>query len=117
LVESSFQLEVRNEERAAVIVLSGELDLASAPALEEELERATANGAKLIILDMRELRFIDSTGLSLLIKAHRQAEASGYQFAVVRGRRQVQRLLGLTGIEDRITVIDSPDELLATPGD
>ena len=115
-MESSFQLEVRSEDRAAVIVVSGELDLASAPTLEEELERCAANGAELLILDLRELQFIDSTGLGLLIKAHRQAESTGRKFAIVRGQSQVQRLLGLTGIEDRLTLINSPEELLGAPG-
>jgi anti-anti-sigma factor len=117
LVESSFQLQVRSEDRAAVIVVSGELDLASAPALEEELNRATTDGAELLIVDLRELEFIDSTGLGLLIKAHRRAEAAGQKFAIVRGQSQVQRLLGVTGIEQRLILVDSPEELLETTGD
>lgn len=112
MVESSFQLEVRSAHDAAVIAISGELDLASAPALEEELERSAANGADLVIVDLRELQFIDSTGLGLLIKAHRQAEASGRKFAIVRGQSQVQKLLGVTGIDQRLTLVDSPEELL-----
>jgi anti-sigma B factor antagonist len=93
VVESSFQVEVRSADRAAVIVVSGELDLASAPALEEELTRAVTNGADPVIVDLRELEFIDSTGLGLLIKANRKAEAAGRRFAIVRGQSQVQRLL------------------------
>jgi anti-anti-sigma factor len=111
-VERSFQLEVRREQRAAVISVSGELDLASAPELEQELQRAAADSAELVILDLRELQFIDSTGLGLLIKAHRQAESMGRKFAIVRGQSQVQRLLGLTGIDERLTLVDSPEELL-----
>lgn len=110
-MESSLQLEVRSADRAAVIAVGGELDLASAPALEQELERAATSGADLVIVDLRELQFIDSTGLGLLIKAHRQAEAAGRKFAVVRGGRQVQRLLDVTGIEQRLTLVDSPEEL------
>jgi anti-anti-sigma factor len=117
LVESSFQVQVRNADRGAVIVVSGELDLASAPTLEEELDRAAANGADLVIVDLRELEFIDSTGLGLLIKANRQAEEAGRRFAIVRGQSQVQRLLGVTGIEQRLTLVDSPEELLETAGD
>lgn len=117
VVESSFQVHVRSADRAAVIVVSGELDLASAPALEEELNRALTNGADLLIVDLRELEFIDSTGLGLLIKANRQAEAAGRRFAIVRGQSQVQRLLGVTGIEQRLTLVNSPEELLETAGD
>jgi anti-anti-sigma factor len=117
VVESSFQVQVRSADRAAVIVVSGELDLASAPALEEELNRAATNGADLLIVDLRELEFIDSTGLGLLIKANRQAEAAGRRFAIVRGQSQVQRLLGVTGIEQRLTLVNSPEELLEKAGD
>jgi anti-anti-sigma factor len=117
MVESSFQVEVRSADRAAVVVVSGELDLASAPALEEELHRALADAADLLIVDLRELEFIDSTGLGLLIKANRQAEAAGRRFAIVKGQSQVQRLLGVTGIEQRLTLVNSPEELLETAGD
>jgi anti-sigma B factor antagonist len=117
VVESSFQLQVRNADRAAVIVVGGELDLASAPALEEELNRAATTGADLVIVDLRELEFIDSTGLGLLIKANRHAEAAGRRFAIVRGQSQVQRLLGVTGIEQRLTLVNSPEELLEPAGD
>jgi anti-anti-sigma factor len=112
VVESSFRVDVRNRNRTALVVVSGELDVASGPTLEQELAKADASGAQLVILDLRSLDFIDSTGLSILIKAHQQAEASGRRFAVVRGRSQVQRLLGLTGLEERLTLVDSPEELL-----
>jgi anti-anti-sigma factor len=117
VVESSFHVQVQSADQAAVIVVSGELDLASAPALEEELDRAVTNGADLVIVDLRELEFIDSTGLGLLIKANRKAEEAGRRFAIVRGQSQVQRLLGVTGIEQRLTLVDSPEELLEKASD
>ncbi len=100
-----------------MIAVSGELDLASTPALEEGFARAEQSGATLLIVDLRALEFIDSTGLGTLIKAHHQAEAAGRGFAVVRGPSQVQRLLELTGLEERLTVVESPEELLQPSGD
>jgi anti-anti-sigma factor len=114
-VEPTFEVEAHTSTHAAVLVVSGELDLASSSALEEQLAQAEQAGVQLVIVDLRELEFIDSTGLSVLIKAHQQAEASGRRFAVVKGPSQVQRLLGLTGLEERLTLIDSPDQLLSTP--
>lgn len=116
-MESSFRVDVRSQNRTAVVAVSGELDVASGPALEQELAKAKASDAQLVILDLRDLEFIDSTGLSILIKAHQQAEESGRRFAVVRGRAQVQRLLGLTGLEERLTLVDSPEELLGIAED
>jgi anti-anti-sigma factor len=116
-VESGFRVDVRNENGTAILVVSGELDVASGPTLEQELASAEASNAQLVILDLRDLEFIDSTGLSIVIKAHQQAEASGRRFAVVRGSSQVQRLLGLTGVEERLTLVDSPEELLGVGGE
>jgi anti-anti-sigma factor len=111
-VQNNFQIETRSNGDAMLIAVGGELDLASSPALREELERAHSAGAELVILDLRELVFMDSTGLSVLVKAHQRAAESGRRFAVVRGGKQVERLLTLTGVAERLTVIDQPDELL-----
>jgi anti-sigma B factor antagonist len=111
-VQSHFKVEVLNEGRASVISVSGELDLASSAALEEELTRATESDAELVVLDLRELEFMDSTGLSTLVKAHQRAEGAGKQFGLVRGPQQVQRLLSLTGVEERLRFADTPGELI-----
>lgn len=93
-----------------VIGVTGELDLATSPGLEEELEKLAASGAELVVVDLRQLEFMDSTGLSVLVRAHQQATERGRRFAVVRGPQQVQRLLILTGVADRLTLVDSPEE-------
>jgi anti-sigma B factor antagonist len=112
-VQSNFTVEVRDGDRAVVVGVSGELDLASSPALEHELERGAADSAELVIVDLRELEFMDSTGLSVLVRAHQRATERGQRFGVVRGPQQVQRLLSLTGVAERLTLADSPDELLS----
>jgi anti-anti-sigma factor len=112
-VQSQFHVEVREEEEATVIALSGELDLASSPELEERLEQVFGSGAQVVILDLRELDFMDSTGLSVLVKAHQTAEAAGRQLCLVKGTPQVQRLLSLTGVADRLRLLDSPEEALS----
>ncbi len=111
-MQSHFRVEVLNEGRASVISVSGELDLASSAALEDELTRATESDAEQIVLDLRELEFMDSTGLSTLVKAHQRAEQAGKQFGLVRGPQQVQRLLSLTGVEERLRFADTPGELI-----
>jgi len=111
-VESNFGVEVRDGEQGIVIGVSGELDLASSPELERELERTTASGAELLIIDLRKLEFMDSTGLSVLVRAHQKATQSGKRLAIVKGPQQVQRLLSLTGVAERLTVVDAPEDLL-----
>jgi anti-anti-sigma factor len=111
-VQSHFRVETHDEERGTVLTVTGELDLASAPALEEELDKVLNGGPGVVVLDLRQLEFIDSTGLSVLVKAHQRAQEADCTFGLVRGGAQVQRLLSLTGLEDRLTVADSPEELL-----
>jgi anti-anti-sigma factor len=111
-VHSNFNVEVHDGTQAVVIGVSGELDLASSPALELELERGAAATAELVIVDLRDLEFMDSTGLSVLVRAHQRATENGQRFGIVKGPQQVQRLLTLTGVADRLTLADSPDELL-----
>jgi anti-anti-sigma factor len=110
IVPSQFRLDVRSEDSGTVIGIAGELDLASSPALEESLERVFASGAPVVILDLRELDFMDSTGLSVLIRAHQTALDADRTLCLVKGPPQVQRLLSLTGVEDRLTVIDTPED-------
>ena len=109
-MQSHFRLEVRSQGKATIIAVSGELDLASSPALQEELDRAS--DSDMLIIDLRELDFMDSTGLSVLVRAHQRAEEQGRRLAMVKGPQQVQRLLSLTGVADRLTVVDRPQELL-----
>ena len=97
---------VRTERRgdAAVVVPTGELDLATAPALEGALARAfEAAGDGNVVLDLRELEFIDSSGLRTLLTARRQAEDAGQQFSLVAGHRGLERTLEIAGVHKVFT--------------
>ena len=106
-----FAVDVRTENGAPLLAISGELDLASTPTLEQELERIRAQRPALIIIDLRELDFMDSTGLSILIRAHQQAQRNGHRLVIVNGSRQIRRLLALTGVADRLTINERPEDL------
>ena len=112
--QENFRVEVRSEGRAVVFALAGELDLASSPTLEQELDRVGDPDVGLLIIDLRELRFMDSTGLHALVKANKRATEAGRRFAVVKGGAQIQRLLDLTGVGELLIAADSPEELLRT---
>jgi len=111
-VQSNFNVERRDGESAVVIEVSGELDLASSPALEQELEQGAGSDAELLVVDLRRLEFMDSTGLSVLVRAHQRAAEAERRLVVVKGPPQVQRLLDLTGVADRLTLVDSPEDPL-----
>jgi anti-anti-sigma factor len=86
--------------------LEGELDLANAAELERELRRVEHTDALSIVLDLSGLEFIDSTGVRLLIEAEARSRADGDRLTLLRGPGQVQRILELTGILDRLPFAD-----------
>jgi anti-sigma B factor antagonist len=112
-VNSEFSVEERNEGSAWILAVSGELDLRTSPELEDRLDRVWASGAELLILDLRRIEFMDSTGLRVLLAAHQRAQETSRRFALVRGADQVERVLTLTGVRDLLTIVDAPEELLA----
>jgi anti-sigma B factor antagonist len=111
-MQSDFVVDSQITGRTVTLVLSGELDLMSSSILEEALERAYESNPELIVVDLRGLEFMDSTGLHRLLAGQQRAIGSGRRFGVVRGGEQVQRLFDLTGIADLLIMVDSPEELL-----
>jgi len=111
-VQTQFRVEVQERGAGTVISLSGELDLASSPALEEAIDRVFASETKVVVIDLRRLEFMDSTGLSIIVKAQQTAEDRDVQLNVVNGPAQVQRLLSLTGVADRVSLIEAPEDAL-----
>jgi anti-anti-sigma factor len=93
-------------ESGAVLVLTGELDVAATPAFEAAV--ASVASSDPLLVDLRGLEFIDSTGLGVLVKLHQQTDEQQHQFGLIRGTGQVERLLGLTGLADRIPVAEPP---------
>jgi anti-sigma B factor antagonist len=78
--------------------MSGEFDLAGRELLIEELERLDRNGSTLIV-DLRELDFIDSSGISALVEAKRRWRESGGRLELVCQPGSVQRALQMTGVD------------------
>jgi anti-sigma B factor antagonist len=109
---SHLQIDASAVDDVVVITLGGELDLASAAAFADAIDHATSSGAEVVIVDLRGLEFMDSTGIGVIVRAHQAAPQSGYRFAVVKGSPQVDRILSLTGLDEQITLLDAPEELL-----
>lgn len=83
-----------------VLALSGELDVVSAPALRQDLDEALAEPGAHVTLDLGELAFVDSAGVSVLIKAKQEAESSGRTLVLARPTEQVHRVFALVGLAD-----------------
>lgn len=110
-VPDHFRVEVRHASDRVVLALRGELDLASAPALQAEIEEAAGGGAPRIVLDLTDLEFIDSTGLRIMLAAHENARERGQELVLTQASEQVQRLLRITGVGEHLRIIDPSDEI------
>lgn len=93
-----------------MLTLHGELDVSSSPVLEDEFHRVEGPG--LLVVDLTQLEFLDSTGLGVLVKHHQHRRDAGSRLVLIEGGGQVRRLLELTGLVDQLSVVQSIDELL-----
>ncbi len=96
----------------ALISLTGELDLSGAGPLEEEIARLVeADDLARVVLDLRELEFMDSSGLRMVALAARRLSAGDRSLVLVRGREAVQRVFAITRMDEHLTFVDDPDEV------
>jgi anti-sigma B factor antagonist len=89
-----------------VIELSGELDLAGAPEVERELRRVEATDVDAIIVDLAALDFMDSSGIRLLVMAHRRSLWDSGRIVLRRPSAAVLRVLEIAGIAELLPIED-----------
>jgi anti-anti-sigma factor len=97
--------------RVAVVALEGELDLAGAAALEQELWKLESEPPAAIVLDLRAVEFMDSSGLRVIAVASRRAEDAGRRLALVPGSEQVMRVFDITRMRERLDFVSEPEEV------
>ena len=90
---------------ATWVHVAGALDIATAPRLAATLRESQAD-AQLVVLDLRELAFMDSSGVHAIVDASSDARQLGRRLLLLRGPANVQRLFALTGNADRVEVSD-----------
>ena len=106
------QLDLSTEQRegGAVVRLAGELDLAQADNFSQELARAEESEPDVLVVDLRGVTFMDSTGLRLLLAALRRAEPVGRRVVLVRGQEQVRELFRVARLDDVFELVDDPED-------
>lgn len=90
-----------------VIAFSGELDLANAGTAESALESSLEDGGSPVVIDMRELEFIDSTGIALLVSALNHNERGARVSFIPSDSPAVIRVLELTGLAERLPLAEA----------
>lgn len=81
------------------IALLGELDMATVPILNDQLIALESDGARAIMLDLRDLHFIDSSGLQAFVQAHTRSQQNGHRFLLVGASPIARRLIEMTQTE------------------
>jgi anti-anti-sigma factor len=89
-----------------VIALAGELDLAGADLFSDELQRVEATDVRRIVIDLRDLEFIDSTGIRIIYTADMRSRADSDRLVIRRGPDKVHRLFVMTDLADRLPFVD-----------
>jgi anti-anti-sigma factor len=104
-----------------VIAVRGELDLSTAPALEQPLEDALSDAEAPLMIDLTECEFIDSTGIAMIVRAWQRLDQGngnddGARLVICSRNDQVQRVLEISGLNLSIPIHASRDEAMAALG-
>jgi anti-anti-sigma factor len=90
---------------AAWVHVAGEVDLATSPQLLQALGEAQLD-ARLVVLDVREVTFVDSAGVHAILAAAVKARREGHRLMLVRGPAHVDHVLALTGASAQVSTLD-----------
>jgi len=108
LPPDEFSVEVVRHGGALIVAAHGEVDMATAG----ELRAACGAADAMLVLDLRAVGFMDTSGLNLVMECQRRADADGMGFAVVRGSALVMRIFEIAGLNHRLRFVDDPAEAL-----
>jgi anti-sigma B factor antagonist len=95
-----------------VISVAGEIDIYTAPRLQSELMAALNEGPARLIVDMSSVDFCDSTGINVLLGAHRHARDRGGELQLAGPGSATRKVLQVTGLESVFTVLDDPARVI-----
>ena len=107
-----FVVHSREVGAATVITVSGELDIHTAPDLTEVLSPASAAGQP-VIVDLTDVTFMDSSGLSVFVTALKRAREAGTTLVLVVSEPRVMRVFSITGIDTLIDIHATLDSALS----
>jgi anti-anti-sigma factor len=98
-----FRVDVEPERDSVRVAPVGELDLATVDKLRDEVVRLRESGFTRVVIDLRGVRFLDSTGLRLVLELDAAARESGQELLLIRGSDVVQRIFEVTQVAERLT--------------
>ncbi|HEX6754921.1 MAG TPA: STAS domain-containing protein [Mycobacteriales bacterium] len=101
----SFAVESSSEQSAVRVTVTGEVDMDTAPRMRHAVERAVAGGEGPVLVDLGEVTFMDSSGLSALVASHQVAAAHSVPFRLLRVPARVLNLIQITGLDAILVIV------------
>src|SRR5207253_8858745 len=101
-VTPEFSIHDVQQRARHTLVLAGDLEMTNAPILATVIARLCTDGASEIVLDLGELRFIDSTGLGSIVTGRAVCQEHGCEFGLTRGDRLIRHAIELTGLDEAV---------------
>jgi anti-anti-sigma factor len=106
VIQPGFEVRARVAGECAVVSFEGEFDFDVKERVRAALEGVCE--ARVVVVDLRGLTFMDTSGIHVLLEARDRCRASGRMLLVVRGTARVQRGLAVLGLEDELEFVDAP---------
>jgi anti-sigma B factor antagonist len=103
-----FDVEVERRENYAIVRPVGDLDLAVVDEVEAALRPLEIEFGE-VVIDLRAVEFLDSTGLRAILSADARSRSNGFNLRLINGSEQVQKVLALTGMDRRLPLIDASE--------
>lgn len=104
--QAPFEMESAHDGDTGRLTLLGELDIATAPRVEEAVDVLLREDLRRLTIDLSRLGFVDSSGMRLFIVLDQRASAEGWELALVRPEPQALKVFRLSGVEDALPFIE-----------
>jgi anti-anti-sigma factor len=104
--QPNFQIEVDQDQASATVTVAGDIDLATIGRLEHARDRALAASPSRVVIDLRDVRFIDSSGLKFLLETDRLSRTGGWTLQLVKPGETAMRVFTLTGVDKHLPFVD-----------
>ncbi|HEY4426592.1 MAG TPA: STAS domain-containing protein [Solirubrobacteraceae bacterium] len=103
-------LEIRSERQGETgrVTVVGEIDIATAPQVQDAVEAMLAERVGELLIDLRDLAFIDSSGLRLLIALNNRATADGWKLSLTRPSDRSMSVFQITGADENLPFVEEP---------
>jgi anti-sigma B factor antagonist len=110
---SSSVKEIRRNAEATVVVLSGDIDLHHVPQVHPVLLDECANKPQMLIIDLGEVGYMDSSGVGVLVHAFQKVKANKGQLRLIRMNQRVRGIFEITRLDKYFVICESEEEALA----